>query len=221
MKRIVCLLALSFLLVGCGSSKPVPEWIDASFNQLDNYKKSYLSGKERIAEAYFNEAVDEIKSSGDLEILARAYLTKYACQVAVLEAFDDREYLRIDAVEPVSQNRNFYGFLKGTFDNVDENQLPQQYEGFLRAFKSGKKDNVAREISRMDNPLSKLIAIGLLVKKNKDDEIDLKLAIDIASQNGWKKALVAYLGRLQSFYKTNNELDKAAHVAERIKLIEN
>lgn len=221
MKKIICLLMFSILLVGCGSSKPVPAWTDASFNELDNYKKSYLSGKERIAEAYFNKAVDEIKSSGDLDILARAYLTKYAVRVAVLEAFDDSEYLRIEAVEPVSQNKSFYGFLKGAFDSIDENQLPGQYVGFLRAFKSGKKDNITHEISRMDNPLSKLIAIGLLVKKNKDDEIDLQLAIDIASYNGWKKALLAYLGRLQSFYKTNNEPGKAAYVAERIKLIEN
>jgi alkylhydroperoxidase/carboxymuconolactone decarboxylase family protein YurZ len=212
-------MVFSFLLVGCGSSKPVPDWTDASFNQLDNYKKSYLSGKERIAEAYFNKAVDEIKSSGDLEILARAYLTKYAVHVAVLEAFDDREYMKIDAVEPILQNKNFYSFLKGAFDNVDEKLLPQQYAGFLRAFQSGKKDDVAHEISKMDNPLSKLIALGLLVQKNKNDETDLKLAIDIASHNGWKKALLAYLFKLQSFYKTNNKPDKAAHVAERIKLI--
>ena len=214
-------MVFSFLLVGCGSSKPVPDWTDASFNQLDNYKKSYLSGKERIAEAYFNKAVDEIKSSGDLEILARAYLTKYAVHVAVLEAFDDREYMRIDAVEPILQNKNFYSFLKGAFDNVDEKLLPQQYAGFLRAFQSGKKDDVAHEISKMDNPLSKLIALGLLVQKNKNDETDLKLAIDIASHNGWKKALLAYLFKLQSFYKTNNKPDKAAHVEERIQLIKN
>jgi hypothetical protein len=211
----------SILLVGCGSSKPVPDWTDASFNQLDNYKKSYLSGKERIAEAYFNKAVDEIKSSGDLEILARAYLTKYAVHVAVLEAFDDREYLRIDAVEPILQNKSFYSFLKGAFDNVDEKLLPQQYAGFLRAFQSGKKDDVAHEISKMDNHLSKLIALGLLVQKNKNDETDLKLAIDIASHNGWKKALLAYLFKLQSFYKTNNQPDKAAHVEEKIQLIKN
>jgi len=221
MRKIICLMVFSFLLVGCGSSKPVPDWTDASFNQLDNYKKSYLSGKERIAEAYFNKAVDEIKSSGDLEILARAYLTKYAVHVAVLEAFDDREYLRIDAVEPILQNKSFYSFLKGAFDNVDEKLLPQQYAGFLRAFQSGKKDDVAHEISKMDNPLSKLIALGLLVQKNKNDETDLKLAIDIASHNGWKKALLAYLFKLQSFYKTNNQPDKAAHVEEKIQLIKN
>ena len=71
----------------------------------------------------------------------------------------------------------------------------------------------------MDTPLSKLIAIGLLVQKNTYDEMELNLAIDISSQNGWKKALLAYLTKLQSFYVMNNKPGKAAHVAERIQLI--
>jgi hypothetical protein len=214
-------MVLSYLLVGCGSSKPVPDWVDASYNQLDNYKKNYLSGKERIAEAYFIKAVDEIRSSGDLVILARAYLTKYAVQVATLETFDDREYLRIDAVEPVLQNKDFHSFLKGDFDNVNDKQLPQQYAGFFKAFKRGKKNEIVHEITIMDNPLSKLIALGILVKKNNYDEGDLKIAIDIASQNGWKKALLTYLNKLQSFYEMNNEANKAAQIEERIQIIKN
>ncbi len=176
-------------------------------------------GKERIAEAYFNKAVGEIKSSGDLDILGRAYLTKYACQVAVLETFDDSEFLRIDTAESILRNKNFYNFLKGDFDSVDENHLPEQYVSFLRAFKVGNKEDIAHEISKMGNPLSKLIAIGLLFRKNKTDETELTLATDIASQNGWKKALLAYLDKLQSYYEMNNKPDKAAHVSERMQLI--
>ncbi|MGC9975230.1 MAG: hypothetical protein ABSC57_00730, partial [Syntrophales bacterium] len=78
---------------------------------------------------------------------------------------------------------------------------------------------ITHEISNMDNPLAKLIAIGLLVRKNNTDETELTLAIDVASQNGWKKALLAYLAKLQSYYEMNNKPDKAAHVAERIQLL--
>ena len=220
MKKILCMIAFGLLLYGCSSSRPVPDWTSASFNQLDNYKKSYLSGKESIAETYFNKAVDEIKGSGNLEILARAYLTKYALHVAVLEPFDDSLYLRIDAVEPVQQNQNFYNFLKGSFEKVDERMLPQQYARFFKAFQSGRKDVATQEISNMDNPLSKLIAVGLLVTKNSYDETDLTLAIDTASQNGWKKALLAYMSRLQTFYEKNNKPDKAANIEEKARLIE-
>jgi len=154
MKNIFFLMIFSILLIGCGSSKPVPDWTNASYNQLENYKKSYLSGREGNAEVYFSRAVDEVKKSGDMEILARIYLTKYAVQVAVLESFDDVEYLRIDAVAPVSQNRNFYNFLKGNFDKVDEGLLPSKYGYFLRAFRKGNVRDIANEISGMD-PLSR------------------------------------------------------------------
>ena len=218
MKNIVYLLTFSIILLGCGS-KQVPDWTKASFNQLENYKINYLSGKEQSAELYFNKAIDEIKKSGDLEILARVYLTKYAVHVAVLDDFDDGEYLRIDAIQPVLQNRNFYRFLKGSFDTVDEKLLPQQYDGFMRACRKGNSEDISNEISKIEDPLSKLIAIGLLVQKNTYDEGILKIAIDTASHNGWKRALLVYLDKLQSFYEMKKETQKAANIKQKIQLI--
>lgn len=221
MKKFVCLIVVGILLSGCGSSKAVPDWTNASFNQLDNYKKNYLNGRDSIAEVYFNRAVDEIKRSGDLEILARAYLTKYAVQIAVLEAFDDREFLRIDAVAPDSQNKVFYNFLKGSFDKVDEGLLPPKYADFFKVYRKGNIEDIANEVSSMDDPLSKLITIGLLVQKNKYNEKVLQLAINTASYTGWKKALLVYMERLKSFYEMIKEPEKAANMAQRINILKN
>jgi hypothetical protein len=180
MKKLVILLIFVISLIGCGGSKQIPEWIDNSYNQLENYKKNYLSGKDRIAELQFNKAIDEIKKSGNLEILGRAYLTKYAVHIAVLETFDEREYLTIEALEPALQNRMFYNFLKGSFDKVDESLLPGQYKGVLKVFRKGKYEDAAHEISKMEDSLSKLIVAGLLIQKNTYDEGVLKIAIDTA-----------------------------------------
>jgi len=219
MKKILILLIFITSVFGCGGSKQIPDWINASFNNLENYKKNYLSGKDSIAELQFNKAIDEIKKSGNLEILGRAYLTKYALHVAVLESFDEREYLAIDALQPVLQNRTFYNFLKGSFDKIDEGLLPRQYEGVLKIIRKGKLEDAANEISKMEDPLSKLIAAGLLVQKYNYDEGMLKVAIDTASQNGWKKALLVYLEKLLLFYETKKEPEKAANIAQRIQLI--
>jgi hypothetical protein len=221
MKKILCLLISIILLLGCGGSKQIPEWINTSFNQLENYKKNYLSGKDRIADLQFNKAVDEIKKSGNLEILGRAYLTKYAVHVAVIEAFDEREYIKIDTLQPVLENRTFYNFLKGSFDKVDESLLPRQYNSVLKIFRKGNYEDAAHEISKMEDPLSKLIVAGLLIQKNTYDEGILKIAIDTASQNGWKKALLAYLEKLLLFYETKRETEKAANITQRIQLIKN
>ena len=219
MKKIVCFLTFMIFLLGCGSSKQIPDWTNISFNQLENYKKSYLIGKDNIAELHFNRAVDEIKKSGDLEVLEKAYLTKYAVQVSVLESFDDREYLAMESIQPVLQNSNFYLFLKGSFDKVDEKLLPRQYSGFLSVCRNGKSQDIMPEIAKMDDPLSKLITIGLLVRNNTYDEDIIKIAIDAASKNGWKKALLAYFYKLQYLYETKKDMEKADAVRQKINLI--
>lgn len=218
MKKIVFLLIFCFLFPGCGA-KQIPEWQDASFSHLENFKKSYLIGKGNITELYFNRAVDEIKKSGDMDILSRAYLTKYAVSVAALETFDDSEYRRIDTLQPEPHNKAFYLFLKGSFDTVDERLLPNQYKNFLKAYRNGKPEDVTREILKIEDPLSKLIAIGLTVQKNTYDEIILNAAIDTASHNGWKRALLAYLNTLQSFYETHNNKEKASLIEQKIQIL--
>lgn len=220
MKKYVCLFTLIVLLAGC-SSKPIPDWKYAAFNQLEDYKKSYLSGKTDIAELRFNKAREEIKKSGDLEILAKAYLTKYAVQTAVLDKIDGREYLKIDAISPSSPNQNFYNFLKGNMDRVEGKQLPGQYQAFFAAYRSGRSAEVTGEISKIEDPLSKLIATGLLVQNDRCDEGCLKVAIDTASKNGWKRALLAYLEKLKYFYETRKDMDNATNIRKRIELIRN
>jgi hypothetical protein len=219
MKKIVILLIIVISFSGCGGSKKTPGWVDNSYYQLENYKENYLSGKDRIAELQFNKAVDEIKKSGNLEILGRAYLTKYAVHVAVLEVFDEKEYLSIESLEAIPQNRTFYNFLKGSFDKVDESLLPKQYNEVLKVFRKGTFEDAAHEISKMEDPLPKLIAAGLLIQKNIRNEAVLKIAIDTAAQNGWKKALLAYLEKLALFYETKKESEKAAHITQKILLL--
>jgi hypothetical protein len=220
MKKLICLIAFGVLFIGCGS-KPAPEWTNAAFNQLDNYKKNYLMGKDQMAERHFSKAIEEIKKSGDLDMLATAYLTRNALQVAVLEVIDDREYLRIDATQPLPQNRSFHKFLKGDLGRVEEKQLPGQYQDFFMAYRRGRLVDVTGELSKMEDPLSRLIAAGFLVQQDKCDEECLKITIDTASKNGWKKALLAYLERLQTFYETKKEMEKATIVRNKIELIKN
>ncbi len=221
MKKNVILLIIVISFLGCGGSKQIPDWINDSFNNLESFKENYVSGKDRIAEVQFKKAIDEIKKSGRLEILGKAYLTKYAVHIAVLESFDDTDYLTIDALQPVLKNRTFYNFLKGSFDRIDENLLPRQYGGVIKVFRNGKPGDAVHEISRIEDPLSKLIAAGILIQKNAYDEEILKVAIDTASRRGWKKALIAYLEKLQLLYEKKKETEKAVNITQRIQLLKN
>lgn len=219
MKKFL-LFASLMLLAGCGASKPVPDWLSTSYNQLESYKKNYLSGKEKIAAIQFKGVLSEIKKSGDLEVLARTHLIRMALQTAVLEDLEDGEYLKINELSPSLQHRSFYAFLKGETGQVEENMLPGQYAGFYRTLKrnAGKTDGL-KEIEKMEDPLSQLIAMGVLVRLRQYDEGVLKKAADTASAQGWKKPLLTYLERLQAYYEGKKETGKASAVQQKIKLI--
>lgn len=218
MKKVLYLLACLFFLGGC-SAKSVPDWTKASHHQLESYKNNYLQDKDRLAEINFRKAAEEIKSSGSFNLLEKAYLTRYAVQVSVLEGFDDRDYRKLEAIEPHPENVHFYLFLKGAFDQVDETNLSQQYRPFLHACKKGKQADVNLSIVAIGDPLSRLIAVGLAVQKQLYDETSLTTAIQAAAEQGWKKAVLVYLKKLRDYYESINEQKKADVTRQRIDLI--
>jgi hypothetical protein len=220
MKKIVCLLFLFLLLGGC-SSKPTPGWIVAGNQQLETFKQQFLTGGQPVVtERHFRKAVEEIKKSGDLDLLGKAWLTRMALEVAVLSEMEEAEYLKVAAAQPVPANRNFFLFLKGEKASVDRSLLPAQYRPFFDALRSGNTVKAEQTITAMeDDPLSRLIAAGIAVRFNLETEAILKAAVETASRNGWKRALLAWLERLRSFHEAAGDGAKADAVRQRIDLM--
>jgi len=218
MKKVWCVLICFLFLWGC-SGKAVPDWTKVSYNQLESYKKNYLQNKLYLAEINFKKAVEEIKSSGDFDLLEKAYLTKYALHTAVLDEFDDHDYRNLEAIEPHLQNIHFHAFLKGDFNQVDEKHLPNQYQPFLGACKRGNPAEIDSAIAAISSPMSKLIASGIAVRAQLYQEATLNAAVRTAAEQGWKKALLVYLDKLKHYYESVSERDKADLIRRRIDLI--
>lgn len=218
--RIAALLCSLLMISGCGGSQPVPDWTYASFNKLEDFKQASLEGKAAIADLHFQHSVDELKKSGDLQLLATVYLNRYAVQTALLDAFNDEEFLKLQAVQPDPGNASFHAFLKGNFPAVDVKYLPAQYTATLADIRSDKRARLAGDVRDIADPLSRLITTGRLVLSGYETEELLNGAVETASRQGWKKALLVYLHRLQVFYETKREEEKADKIKEKIKLIQ-
>lgn len=76
-----------------------------------------------------------------------------------------------------------------------------------------------RSSSAIDDPLSCLIASGLAVRHGLETEMILRTAVETASRNGWKRALLAWLERLKSFHEAAGDVEKASAIRSRIDLI--
>lgn len=213
-------LVFTLLVFICAcSSQPIPQWKDTSSRQLENYKINFLAGNEDATEPHFAKAKKAISSNNNLDILAVAYLTKYALHTAALEDFDDSEFLRIDKLQPDAARRAYFDLLKGNFGQIEPDKLPASYSKLLPLLASKNVSAALREITAIDDPLSQLIACGVCAKYLPPDEGLLQLAINTAAGQGWRRPLWAYLSRLQKYYLDHGETIKAENIRERLELL--
>jgi hypothetical protein len=218
MKKLLS-LALALLICACGTVTPVPVWKEKAYTHLEDYKTSFLTGREESTEPHFVKARREMAAGNDLNILTVAYLTKYSLHTASLESFDSSEFAKLYRLEPNPADMAYCHFLKGNFSAVDAKVLPSRYAGVLKAASSKDLIAAAREIAAIDDPLSRLIACGVWVRYLPSDEAILKMGIDTASANGWRRPLWAYLTKLQTYYLEQNDVIKANAVKARLDLL--
>ena len=216
--RKILFIVILFLICACGS-KQIPEWKDTSARQLESYKYYFLTDKESTSEPHFVKAKKAIAISNDLNLLGTVYLTRYALYVSIVENFDDTDFLRINKLQPNAKNFSYYNFIKGYFLAADYYLLPAHYSKLLKPAQDKDLATAVREISSIDDPLSRLVACGVWVKYLPYDENILQIAINTAADNGWGRPLFAYLTKLQQFYIDHHEIVKSESIKERLELL--
>ena len=221
MKYTLFLIFFIMAVYGCSFSQG-PSWIARGEYRFDLFKSDFLTdGEDSGTESEFAKSVEAIKQGGDLDLLQKAWLTRAALQVAVLKDMDEGDYSRIASVESFPENETFYKFLKGDTAAFDISLLPEQYRGFLSALLKGDARVVGDAIVSMKKkPVSQLVAAGIAVRQHLENESIIQTSIAVASKNGWKSALIAWMGHLASFYESAGSAEKAADVRRRIELIE-
>ena len=216
-KRLLTVILI--FICSCATTTQIPEWKETAFRDIENYKKSFLTGKQNAADVQFNRAREAIASGNNLNLLAKLYLTKYALHTAALEDFNASEFLRINRLQPVTANLAYYNFLTGSVNTKEANFLPDQYPGLIKPLRNKDLTQGLEELLSIDDPLSRLIACGVWVKHAPYNDYILKLGVNTAAENGWRKPLLAYLDALQRYYHQTGEPDKAHEAKEWLELL--
>lgn len=187
MKHRIAWLLLALLTAGCGTPPRQPDWLVSADGTQDRYVRAALSGNERVAAAELARLRAEVSSTGQPAVLARAELTRCAMQVASLDftPCTGFEPLRRDVTDA---ERAYADFLAGRSGPEQARQLPEAY----RAVAAGTGGTPA--VQAITDPVSRLVAAGVLLRSGRADPALLQLAADTASQQGWRRAVLAWLG---------------------------
>jgi hypothetical protein len=178
---------VTITLAACGTKPPTPDWQLDAHDTLERYTKAYLAGNQRVEAAEFEHARSELASTGQPGWVARAELTRCALRVAslVFDPCDGFERLRTDA--PPAE-RAYADYLAGRIAPADAALLPPQHRAVATAQDTG------AAVQAIGDPLSRLIAAGVLFRSGRASPQVLAVAADTASAQGWRRPLLAWLG---------------------------
>lgn len=204
-------VAAAALLAACAGTPP-PDWALSARAALRNFEQATLRGDTRLADAEFARARAELARTGRADLVARAELLRCALRVASLD-FDDCPGFAPLAQDADAASRAYAAFLAGRADETEAALLPDWHRQALgRRGESG-------ALAEIDDPVSRLVAAGVLLRMARILPADIAAATETASQQGWRRPLLAWLGVSEQRALAAGDAQAAAQIRRRIELM--
>ncbi len=197
---VVKLAALAWLVLsaGCASAPPTPEWqIDAS-DSLRRVQAYTLQGKQTsagqsMADAEARRLREFVSAAADPALRARTELAICAAQAATLALEGNAcPAMQAWASSADAANIAYARYLQGQASGAEIELLPEPHRAAARAIAAGSLPLAVAQ--GMADPLARLIAISAAFQAKAAGPDVIGIAASTASQQGFRRASVAWLG---------------------------
>lgn len=189
MRRTLLLACCALALAGCGNKPRVPDWLVNADMAQERFIRAWLRGEEREAAQEFRILRAAVEQTAQIDLVARAELTRCAVRVAALD-FDPCTGLAPLQPHVPAEEQAYAAFLAGEATPAQTELLPKEY----RAIAGGAQGGDA--LKKIKEPVSRLVAAGVLLRTGRADPAVIEAATATASEQGWRRAVLAWL-RLQ------------------------
>lgn len=206
-------LPLGLALTACASAPPLPDWQVNAKSSLERALEAQLRGDTRIETAEFARARAEVSRTGQPALVARLELMRCANRVASLDfapcsGFDA---LAADALPP---EQAYARYLAAQATPADAALLPPAHRGLV-----SQPSAPDAALPAITDPLSRLIASGVLLRGGRATPGVIEQAISTASSQGWRRPLLAWLGVAQQRAQVAGNAPESARIQRRIDLV--
>ena len=202
-----CIILL--LLSGCAAKTVEPAWRGNAAAALDSFSAEYLAGHSALAASDFKEARAAMGSTGRFDLVAHAELVRCAVKTASLEVGECAGFAPL-AVDATPAERAYAAYLAGRLQGIDAALLPPQHQAIARG---------TAGLAAVTDPLSRLVAAGVLLQAGRIGPSDIERAIETASGQGWRRPLLMWLGVAAQRAKAAGDTAELARIERRIALV--
>ncbi len=203
--------ALVLGLAACSSAPPPPDWQMNAKSGLERATAAWLDGNTRLEALEFARARADLARTGRPELVARAELLRCATRVASL-VFEDCAGFDALAPDASAEDRAYARYLAGQASPADVALLPVPQRALASA--------PAPDLASAPDPLSRLVAAGVLMRRGAATPAVVTAAVDSASAQGWSRPLLAWLAIALRNAERNGDEAAAAALRRRIALVE-
>ncbi|MEW6678858.1 MAG: hypothetical protein AB1421_13135 [Pseudomonadota bacterium] len=204
------------LLAGCSSAPPPPDWKMNTVSLLEHYQARWLEGDSRAAELALEKSRAELSLTGRLDLLARLELAACGTRVAALDFSPCTPFVPL-APDAAPADQAYARFITGDWQGMDTKALPPRYAGLAASKDEAAANRAAQDI---EDPLGRLIAAGVLVKQGRANPATLAMAVDTASERGWKRPLLTWLEVSRQRAQAAGDAPAVAQIQRRIDLVQ-
>ena len=203
-------------LAACSSGPPVPAWKMNAQSSIERFQAAYLNGNTLVEQMEFRRARSQVAGTGKLDLVARIELLRCAARVASL-AFEDCAGFDALQADATAADRAYAAWLAGNAQGPDIALLPETQ----RAAASASSDTAAASaVAAIKDPLSQLVAAGVLLRSGRATPDLLDTAVATASDQGWRRPLLAWLGVQRLRAEQAGDTQAAQRIARRIAIVE-
>lgn len=213
--RLAAALLAAVVLGGCASGKKAPDWAINEQGAAERATDAYLSGNSRVADAEWRRARDEVARTARPDLLARLELARCAAQVAALDAAPCSGFDAV-ALDAAADEQAYARYLRGQLAAGDVALLPKAQQAVAPLA----PEQAAAALAAIEDPLSRLVAAGVLAVRGPVPMAVVTQAVDTASAQGWRRAVMAWLINQQRLARALGDTGLADQVQRRLDLLQ-
>ncbi|MDO9611050.1 MAG: hypothetical protein Q7J33_04250 [Serpentinimonas sp.] len=218
---LLCALALGVaLLAGCAAGPRVPDWQIEAHGAQQRAIRADLEGRQRVAELEWQRARAAVQRTARADQLARLALSRCAVAQAALDLTDTCEAAQPVLAQAGAAEQAYARYLLGQVQAADIEWLPAAHRPTARRLlepaTAATPAEAAALLRAIDDPLARLVAASVWLRAQRLDPEALALAVQTASEQGWRRPLLAWLRLQATVAQQRGQAELAADALRRI-----
>lgn len=206
--KIIAACLFAWVLSACAAKQAEPSWRPNAAGALDSFTDAYLKGDSAIAAVDFARARGELTGTGRADLVAHAELVRCALKTASVDGGACEGFAPL-AHDAGADKQAYAAYLAGQWNGLEAALLPEQH----RAIASG-----TGNLAGVADPLARLVAAGAMLQAGRLTPADIVIAVDTASNQGWRRPLLAWLGVAAQRARATGDTAELTRIERRIAL---